>query len=150
MYACNVFQYSIQVMYALMQCPGKAVSSERSSPRGVTVMEVTAAEDGQDANVTLAMLSHLVSQAKRVRQESWCVRVVLVSHDPAFLAAFAESSLKGRLMAGPNRLLVVTRLSLPQLNALLPAHWTFYMMNTIFLNLEDTNPNLRCRYKEIL
>ncbi|XP_071527025.1 ionotropic receptor 93a-like [Panulirus ornatus] len=120
----------------------KAVSSERSSPRGVTVMEVTAA-DGQDANVTLAMLSHLISQARRVRLGSWCLRVVVVSHDPAFLAAFAESSLKGRLLVWATRLLVVTRLTLPQLHALLPALWTFSMMNTIFLNLEETPSGLR-------
>ncbi|XP_071527030.1 ionotropic receptor 21a-like [Panulirus ornatus] len=119
----------------------KAVSSERSSPRGVTVMEVTAA----DGNVTLAMLSHLVSQARRVRLSSWCVRVVVVSHDPAFLVAFAESSLKGRLLVWATRLVVVTRLTLPQLYALLPAHWTFSMMNTIFLNLEDTSTSLRYR-----
>ncbi|XP_071527034.1 LOW QUALITY PROTEIN: ionotropic receptor 21a-like [Panulirus ornatus] len=123
----------------------KAVSSERSSPRGVTVMEVTAAEDGQDANVTLAMLSHLVDQARQVRLGSWCVRVVVVSHDPAFLVAFAESSLKGRLLVWATRLLVVTSLTLSQLYTLLPAHWTFSMMNTIFLNLEGTSSNLRYR-----
>ncbi|XP_071526955.1 ionotropic receptor 21a-like [Panulirus ornatus] len=127
----------------------KAVSSEGSSPRGVTVMEVTAA-DGQDANVTLAMLSHLVDLARRVRLGSWCVRVVVVSHDPAFLSSFAESSLKGRLLVWATRLLVVTSLTLPQLYALLPAHWTFSMMNTIFLNLEDTSPNLRYRLHNYL
>ncbi|XP_071527361.1 ionotropic receptor 93a-like isoform X2 [Panulirus ornatus] len=121
----------------------KAVSSEGSSPRGVTVMEVTAAEDGQDGNVTLAMLSHLVDLARQVRLSSWCVRVVVVSHDPAFLVAFAESSLKGRLLVWATRLLVVTSLTLPQLYALLPAHWTFSMMNTIFLNLEKTPSNVR-------
>ncbi|XP_071527029.1 ionotropic receptor 21a-like [Panulirus ornatus] len=104
-------------------------------------MEVTAA----DGNVTLAMLSHLVSQARRVRLGSWCVRVVVVSHDPAFLVAFAEFSLKGRLLVWATRLVVVTRLTLPQLYALLPAHWTFSMMNTIFLNLEDTATSLRYR-----
>ncbi|XP_071526957.1 ionotropic receptor 21a-like [Panulirus ornatus] len=99
--------------------------------------------DGQDANVTLAMLSHLVSQARQVRLRSPCATVVVVSHDPAFLADFAESSLKGRLLVWATRLLVVTRLTLPQLHALLPAHWTFSMMNTIFLNLEETSPNTR-------
>ncbi|KAG7162376.1 putative olfactory ionotropic receptor IR4-like 9 [Homarus americanus] len=33
-----------------------------------------------------------------LRQVSWCVTVVVVSDDPAFLAAFAEWSLKGRLL----------------------------------------------------
>ncbi|XP_071527026.1 ionotropic receptor 93a-like [Panulirus ornatus] len=117
----------------------KEVSSEISSPWGVTVMEVTAA-DGQDGNVTLAMLSHLVDLARQVRLGSWCVRVVVVSHDPDFLSSFAESSLKGRLLVWATKLLVVTRLTLPQLHALLPASWTFTMMNTIVLNLENT-PN---------
>ncbi|XP_071527035.1 ionotropic receptor 21a-like [Panulirus ornatus] len=120
----------------------EAVSSERSSPRGVTVMEVTAT-DGQDANVTLAMLSHLISQARRLRLGSWCVSVVVASHDPEFLIAFAESSLKGRFLVWATRLLVVTRLTLPQLYALLPTHWTFSMMNTIFLNLENTSTSRR-------
>ncbi|XP_071527028.1 ionotropic receptor 93a-like [Panulirus ornatus] len=108
-------------------------------------MEVTAAEDGQDANVTQPMFSHLVSQARRVRLRSWCVRVVVVSHDPAFLSSFAEFSLKGRLLVWATRLLVVTSLTLPQLYALLPAYWTFSMMNTIFLNMEDTSSSLRYR-----
>ncbi|XP_071526951.1 ionotropic receptor 93a-like [Panulirus ornatus] len=119
-------------------------SHARVSPWGMTVLDVT--KDGHDdANVTLALLSQQIIQARRsqVRLSSWCVRVVVVSHDPAFLVAFAESSLKGRLLVWVTRLLVVTSLTLPQLYTLIPAHWTFSMMNTIFLNLEDTTPNLR-------
>ncbi|XP_071527502.1 ionotropic receptor 93a-like [Panulirus ornatus] len=119
----------------------KEVSSERSSPRGVTVMEVRV--DGQDGNVTQALLYHLVGQARQVRLGSWCVSVVVVSYDPDFLTAFAESSHKGRLLVWATRLLVVTSLTLPQLHALLPTHWTFSMMNTIFLNLEEKKPSLR-------
>ncbi|XP_071527500.1 ionotropic receptor 93a-like [Panulirus ornatus] len=99
--------------------------------------------DGQDGNVTQALLYHLVDQARQVRLGSWCVSVVVMSHDPAFLTAFAESSLKGRLLVWATRLLVVTSLTLPQLHALLPAHWTFSMMNTIFLNLEITSSDIR-------
>ncbi|XP_071527501.1 ionotropic receptor 93a-like [Panulirus ornatus] len=100
--------------------------------------------DGQDGNVTQALLYHLVDQARQVRLRSWCVSVVVVSHDPAFLTAFAESSLKGRLLVWATRLLVITSLTLPQLHALLPAHWTFSMMNTIFLNLDNRSSILRC------
>ncbi|KAG7163538.1 Ionotropic receptor 93a-like 9 [Homarus americanus] len=71
------------------------------------------------------------------------VRVVVVSHDPVFLATFAEWSLKGRLLVWATKLLVVTSLPLPQLHSLLSSHWTFSMMNTILLNLDDTPPNLR-------
>ena len=63
--------------------------------------------------------------------------VVVVSDDPAFLTGFAEWSLKGRLLVWATRLVVMTRLPPLQLQVLLPAHWTFAMMNTIFLNTED-------------
>ncbi|XP_042231758.1 uncharacterized protein LOC121872769 [Homarus americanus] len=119
----------------------KEESVVRGSPWGVGVFEVVV--DGQDANGTLMLLSHLFHQARQMRMESWCVRVVVVSHDPVFLATFAEWSLKGRLLVWATKLLVVTSLPLPQLHALLSSHWTFSMMNTILLNLEDTPPNLR-------
>ncbi|XP_045111736.1 glutamate receptor 2-like [Portunus trituberculatus] len=61
---------------------------------------------------------------------------VVVSQEPEFLTAFAEWSLKGRLLVWSTRLVVVTRLLLPQLQALLPTYWTFSMMNTVFLNVE--------------
>ncbi|XP_042231759.1 ionotropic receptor 93a-like [Homarus americanus] len=119
----------------------KEESVVRGSPWGVGVFEVVV--DGQDANETLVLLSHLLHQARQVRMESRCVRVVVTSHDLVFLATFAEWSLKGRLLVWATKLLVVTSLPLPQLHALLSSHWTFSMMNTILLNLEDTQPNLR-------
>lgn len=67
--------------------------------------------------------------------------VVVVSHDAAFLADFAEWSLRGRLFVWSTKLVVVARLALPQLRALLPKHWTFAMMNTIFLNMERDVPH---------
>ncbi|XP_050713412.1 uncharacterized protein LOC126996696 [Eriocheir sinensis] len=86
----------------------------------------------------------LVRLARQVRQLSWCTVVVVVSHDPAFLAAFAEWSLRGRLLVWSTRLVVVTRLALPQLRALLPAYWTFAMMNALVLNMEGDSPHLKC------
>lgn len=65
--------------------------------------------------------------------------VVVVSHDATFLAAFAEWSLKGRLLVWSTRLVVVTHLALPKLRSLLPEHWTFAMMNTIVLSVADTS-----------
>ncbi|MPC96941.1 hypothetical protein E2C01_092223 [Portunus trituberculatus] len=62
--------------------------------------------------------------------------VVVVSLDTDFLITFAEGSLKGRLLVWTTKLVVVTRLTMPQLQVLLPAHWTFSMMNTVFLNTE--------------
>ncbi|KAK4302142.1 hypothetical protein Pmani_025761 [Petrolisthes manimaculis] len=75
---------------------------------------------------------------------SRCSVVVVVSESRTFLATLANWSLKGRLLVWASRLLVVTRLTLPQLHSLLSSHWTFSMMNTVFLNLEQPRPNLRC------
>nr|XP_045593556.1 uncharacterized protein LOC123755121 [Procambarus clarkii] len=101
-------------------------------PWGVSMWEVAA--DGQDANVTLMQLSRVVDQARRLRQVSWCVTVVVVSDDLAFLAAFAQWSLKGRLVGPATRLLAVTNASLvnnPDLSR------TYSMMNAMMLVVED-------------
>ncbi|KAG7177467.1 putative variant ionotropic glutamate receptor-like 21 [Homarus americanus] len=104
------------------------------APWGVGLFEV--AVDGQDANVTQAQLSRVVDEARRLRQVSWCVTVVVMSDDPAFLAAFAEWSLKGRLLVWSTRLLVVTVLPAQKLRALIASYWTFSMMNTMIINKE--------------
>ncbi|XP_069191343.1 ionotropic receptor 21a isoform X1 [Procambarus clarkii] len=119
----------------------KVLSTWRGCPWGAGVLEARA--DGLDPNRTSTFLSQLVLQARRVRLGSWCVWVVVVSLDTTFLAAFAERSLKGRLLAWGTKLLVVTRLPLTQLHALLSSHWTFSMMAAIFLNLEPTFNHLR-------
>ncbi|XP_045111734.1 uncharacterized protein LOC123504893 [Portunus trituberculatus] len=85
----------------------------------------------------------LISLARQVRLLSWCSRMVVVSLDHDFLGAFAEWSLKGRLLVWTTKLVVVTRLNIPQLQILLPAHWTFSMMNTVFLNIEGTSEQTR-------
>ncbi|XP_042233712.1 uncharacterized protein LOC121873900 [Homarus americanus] len=110
-----------------------------SPPWGVALFEV--AVDGQDANVTQAQLSRVVDEARRLRQVSWCVTVVVVSDDPAFLAAFAEWSLKGRLLVWPTRLLVVTRLPLPELHYL---HKLLSTTNSMLLMVQDTSGKFRC------
>ncbi|XP_063886432.1 uncharacterized protein LOC135114462 isoform X2 [Scylla paramamosain] len=69
--------------------------------------------------------------------------VVVVSHDPAFLVAFAEWSLRGRLLVWASKLLIVTRLALRHLRSLLSTHWTFSMMNAVFLNFEEAS-NIMC------
>ncbi|XP_069191348.1 ionotropic receptor 93a [Procambarus clarkii] len=129
----------LQYLYGM--CPWQVLSTWRGCPWGAGVLEARA--DGLDANRTSTFLSQLVLQARRVRLGSWCVWVVVVSLDTTFLAAFAERSLKGRLLAWGTKLLVVTRLPLTQLHALLSSHWTFSMMAAIFLNLEPTFNHLR-------
>ncbi|XP_063886466.1 uncharacterized protein LOC135114498 [Scylla paramamosain] len=101
---------------------------------GVTVFTVEA--NSIDFNVT-RRFSLLVPLARQVRQLSWCATIVVVSRELAFLTAFAEWSLRGRLLVWATKLVVLTRLPLPQLHALLSAYWTFSMMNTVFLNMEN-------------
>ncbi|XP_042233414.1 probable glutamate receptor [Homarus americanus] len=113
--------------------------ANQMAPWGVAVFEV--AVDDQDANVTQAQLSRVVDEARRLRQVSWCLTVVVVSDDPAFLAAFAEWSLKGRLLVWSTRLLAVTSLPLPELHYL---HKTFSLMNAMILVVENPTNALRC------
>ncbi|XP_071533998.1 LOW QUALITY PROTEIN: ionotropic receptor 21a [Panulirus ornatus] len=109
---------------------------------GVGVLEAQPA--APVANLTLQQrLSKVVSQARRLRQLAWCVTVVVVSDDPAYLSAFAEASDVGRLLKWTNRLLVVTKLLLPDLQHLLRHHWAFSMMNTMFLSMEEATGVLR-------
>ncbi|KAG7174135.1 Glutamate receptor ionotropic, kainate 4-like 11 [Homarus americanus] len=108
-------------------------------PCGVGLFEV--AVDGQDANVTQAQLSRVVDEARRLRQVSWCVTVVVVSDDPAFLATFAEWSLKGHLLVWSTRLLAVTHLPLPDLRYI---HRTFSRMNAMVVIVEDAPETLKC------
>ncbi|XP_071526982.1 glutamate receptor-like [Panulirus ornatus] len=109
-------------------------------PWGSSVLEVTV--NGQDAQVLEKQFFRVVSDALRVRQLSWCMTVVVVSDDPAFLAAFMESSLKNLLLVWSTKLLVVTRLSLPQLQHL---HTSFSMTNTVLLVVDDNHGLLECR-----
>ncbi|XP_069188800.1 uncharacterized protein [Procambarus clarkii] len=105
----------------------------------VSVWEVAA--DGQDANMTLTQLPHVVDQARRLRQVSWCVTVVVVSDDLAILAAFAQWSLKGRLVGPATRLLAVTNASLvnnPDLSR------TYSMMNAVLLAVQYSRNSLWC------
>nr|XP_045593557.1 uncharacterized protein LOC123755122 [Procambarus clarkii] len=106
------------------------------APLSVSVWEVAAG--GEDPNVTLTQLSHVVHKARRVRQVSWCVTVVVVSDD---LAAFAQWSLKGRLVGPATRLLAVTNASLVN-NADLSR--TYSMMNAVMLVTEYYQKELRC------
>ncbi|XP_071526994.1 LOW QUALITY PROTEIN: probable glutamate receptor [Panulirus ornatus] len=109
------------------------------NPWGSSVLEVTV--NGQDAHVLGRQLFPVVGDALRVRQLSWCMTVVVVSDDPAFLAAFMESSLKNLLLVWSTKLLVVTRLSLPQLQHL---HTSFSMTNTVLLVVDDNHGHLEC------
>nr|XP_053641795.1 glutamate receptor ionotropic, delta-1-like [Cherax quadricarinatus] len=114
-------------------------SLELWSSWGVAVFMV--AESDHDSNVTQAQLCLVVDQARRLRQVSWCVTVVLVSDSAQFLASFTECSRQGRLLVWSTRLLAVTSLSLQQLHQL---HDFFSMSNAMLLILQKTSENLWC------
>ncbi|XP_069188806.1 glutamate receptor U1-like [Procambarus clarkii] len=109
---------------------------------GVSLFEVPV--DGLDPNMTQIQFSLVVYKARQqqLRQVSWCVTVVVVSDDLAFLAAFAQWSLKGRLLVWSTRLLAVTRLPLRHLQVL---HGTYSKTNSMLLIVEDIPLITRCR-----
>ncbi|XP_071526984.1 probable glutamate receptor [Panulirus ornatus] len=105
---------------------------------GVTVFKVSVYN--QDTNATQAELQRVVHEAKRLRQLSWCMTVVVMSDDPAFLAAFAHWSHKDGVLLWSTKLLAVTRLSLPQLQDLKK---TFSMTNAMLLIINNSLKTLR-------
>ncbi|XP_069181512.1 probable glutamate receptor isoform X2 [Procambarus clarkii] len=104
-------------------------------PWGMTVFEV-AVESSNLTNLTEAQLYWAVTQARKVRQVSWLVMVVVVSDDPTFLAASAEWAIKGHLLLWANRLLAITRRPLSDLRHL---HTSFSMMNAMLLILDASS-----------
>ncbi|XP_047482563.1 uncharacterized protein LOC125034667 [Penaeus chinensis] len=103
------------------------------APWGVGVYEM------DKDNRTDVENSLILSEARKLRMSSWCVNVVVLSDDPAFLASFAESSLRGRLLVWATRLLVVTRRPLQEVGGVLATHWTFSMMNAMVVILGEEN-----------
>ncbi|XP_071540856.1 uncharacterized protein [Panulirus ornatus] len=75
----------------------------------------------------------VVCVCHQLRQVSGCVTLVVVSDDPAFLAASAEWSLKGRLLTWSNKLLAVTRRPLQDLPHL---YTSFSMMNAMLITVD--------------
>ncbi|XP_069190852.1 uncharacterized protein [Procambarus clarkii] len=109
------------------------------SPGGVGVFTTTA--DVLHGNVTLRQLPQWISQARKLRQVSWCVTVVVVSDDLTFLATFAQWSLKGRLLVWSTRLLVLTRLPLHHLHIL---HTLLSNTNSMLIIYEESLDSVRC------
>nr|XP_045604123.1 uncharacterized protein LOC123762005 [Procambarus clarkii] len=93
--------------------------------------------------INLTIKDNIISIFKgfQVRQVSWCVTVVVVSDDLAFLAAFAQWSLKGRLLVSSTRLLVLTDVSLlnhPTLSGI------YSKMNAMLLLVKDSKKDHEC------
>ncbi|XP_071536824.1 glutamate receptor ionotropic, kainate 2-like [Panulirus ornatus] len=98
--------------------------------------------DSDDTTVIQTQLSQQMEKTKQLRQLSWCVTVVVVSDNPAFLASFAQWSLKGHLLVWPTRLLALTHLPLLDLQDL---QRTFSVMNAMLIVVNDALEYVRCR-----
>ncbi|XP_069957612.1 glutamate receptor ionotropic, delta-2-like [Cherax quadricarinatus] len=103
----------------------------------VGVMEVK----NSDGTTMPSTLRQVISEARKLRLPSRQVTVMVVSDDPVFLAAFTEWSLKGRLFVWSTRLVVVTRLTLPQLQGF---NKMFSMTNSVILVAEEVSKSFRC------
>ncbi|XP_050733474.1 uncharacterized protein LOC127007030 [Eriocheir sinensis] len=109
-------------------------AGKEKSGGAVFAME-TSKEHGTNYTQTLIPW---VARARQLRKLSWCVTVVVVSDDSAFLAAFGEVSDKSRLIVWETRLLVVTRLDEESLRGLF-TYWNFSMMNAMTLKLKSSS-----------
>ena len=69
------------------------------------------------------------------------VVVVVVSDDPALLAAFARQAREGRLLVWATRLIVVTRRALHRLH---PLHHTLSLTNSLLLLVDGPPEVKRC------
>ncbi|XP_071535588.1 probable glutamate receptor [Panulirus ornatus] len=82
------------------------------------------------------------TSATTLRQLTRCVTMVVVSNDPAFLAAFSQSSIRSSLLVWPVKLLAVTEIPLVELQYL---HETLSMTNSVLLVIKDKSDSLSCR-----
>ena len=78
-----------------------------------------------------------------------CAFVILISEDYTYLEALGEASLKARLLVWETRLIVITSLSLNQVESLMISSWTFSHMNSILVNFEKSGKTqrLKCNFK---
>ncbi|XP_045124010.1 probable glutamate receptor, partial [Portunus trituberculatus] len=102
------------------------------APRGVAVFRA-AANDLSDNN-THTHLQETVDQIRQVGGAWHCLVVVVVSDDPAFLAAFAHLSHRRHALRWSTRILVLTRLPLSHLGGL---HFLLSNRNAMLLRIQD-------------
>ncbi|MPC18111.1 Glutamate receptor [Portunus trituberculatus] len=94
--------------------------------RGIAVFEA----NGANLTGTHPPLSAVFRAARKLRVASQRVVVAVVSEDSAFLAAFAEWSMRSRLLVWSTRLLVLTRLQLTRVQHL---HKALSFTNSLLL-----------------
>lgn len=73
----------------------------------------------------------------KLRGLCWCVTVLVVSDDPAFITTWARVADEGRLLVWTTKVLVVTRLPRLSLHPLMSSHWALANMNVMVVNAEE-------------
>ncbi|ROT70076.1 olfactory ionotropic receptor IR4 [Penaeus vannamei] len=105
---------------------------------GVSLFQATS--NGSDID---SHLSRIIEEAKKLRELSWCVSVVVVSDDPAALLTFSERSLQSQFIVWSTRLLVVTHLRLGELSRL---HESLSKMNAMVMTLRHEQKHTSCSF----
>ncbi|MPC29056.1 hypothetical protein E2C01_022273 [Portunus trituberculatus] len=100
------------------------------APQGVTFFQVEG--DHLSGNATLETI---VDEIRQLGAAWHCLVVVVVSDDPAFLAAFAHLSLRRHALRWSTRILVLTRLPLSHLGGL---HGLLSNRNAMLLRVQGT------------
>ncbi|XP_063885575.1 glutamate receptor ionotropic, delta-2-like [Scylla paramamosain] len=103
------------------------------APRGVRVLQaVGGSVNGSDTRH--GRLRETVDGVRELGEVWQCLVVVVVSDDPAFLAAFAHLSLRRHALRWSTRILVLTRLPLSHLGGL---HGLLSNRNAMLLRIQD-------------
>ncbi|KAK8384964.1 hypothetical protein O3P69_014496 [Scylla paramamosain] len=109
------------------------------APRGVTVFHMEGNHQG--SNTTEVYLRMTVDKLRQLGGAWHCLVVVVVSDDPAFLAAFAHLSLRRHAFRWSTRILVFTRLPLSHLGGL---HGLLSNRNAMLLHVQEGEEADRC------
>ncbi|XP_066969153.1 ionotropic receptor 93a-like [Macrobrachium rosenbergii] len=122
------FSYRLQAMRQL-NAPWGFGTFEAESSGGSFLNYSTAGQVKED-------LFTVINEARKLRKTSWCLTAALMSNSLGFLREFGDTSLKGRFLIWPTRLLVVSTIPVYHLRDLFASYWTFSMMNAMVLTKE--------------
>ncbi|KAK8384859.1 hypothetical protein O3P69_014427 [Scylla paramamosain] len=106
-------------------------------PMGISFFHVSA--DNQRENVTQTYLWPVVDNVRQMGDALHCLMLVVVSDDPAFLAAFAHLSLRRHALRWSTRILVLTRLPFSHLDGL---HGLLSNKNAMLLRVQGETEKL--------
>ncbi|MPC25414.1 putative glutamate receptor [Portunus trituberculatus] len=123
---------------ALLISDGRQGRETMEAPRGVTVFH--AAADHRGGNATQKGVRQTVDKMRQLGAAWHCLVVVVVSDDPAFLAAFAHLSLRRHALRWFTRILVLTRLPLSHLGRL---HGLLSNRNAMLLHVQESEEAVR-------